>query len=356
MNTATDNLKTWNPTKVKATPEWRTEFEKSFKDPKLSANSWKAACTKAKKELDAEQKTADGDLKEYEKLLSAFHADTKDRLGKVMLTVTALGKNDPATDMPALFVQAKTICKQLILDLDKPFDEILSKSAAALQGNRADLMTDADIDKAAKINPAVPVADLKKLLKEYKEGRMDFIAASNEITRTHTNKIKTHRDRALDALKMIEKLEGMVDKKRDEIKADLKTKIKECMDFFSSPEIGNFLKPQNQLLQLKNLAETVKDAKSKQEASDAIDKAGGKDRVATYLILASKQYNDWKIQEKKIDLLDVYCQKVKNDTATAEMKKLKSFAEANKKAGKAFKDQAEAIAKAWADTAALRAK
>ncbi len=354
MTSATDDLKTWNPTKVKATPEWRDKFEKHFKDATLSAAWWKSAIPKAKQELDAEQKTADADLKEYEKLLSAFHADTKDRLGKAMLTISALGKNDPATDITALFVQAKKLCKDLIADLAKPFDDILEKSATALQGNRADLMTDADIDKAAKLNPAVPVADLKKLLKDYKAGRKDFIDASNEVTRTQTNKIKTHRDRALDALKMIEKLEGMVDKKRAEIKADLKTKIKECMDFFGSPDGGNFLKPSNPLLELQKLAKTVEDAKSKQEASDAIVKAGGKERVAVYLILASKQYNEWKIQEKKIDLLDVYCQKVKNDTATTEMKKLKSFAEANKKAGKSFKDQAEAIAKAWADTAALR--
>ena len=82
--------------------------------------------------------------------------------------------------------------------------------------------------------------------------------------------------------------------------------------------------------------------------------SSGKDRLAAYLILSSKQYDDWKVQEKKIDLLDAYCQKVKNDTAMAEMKKLKALAEKNKQAGQDFKAQAAAIAKVWAETAPLR--
>lgn len=352
MTKAADDLKTWKPTEATATPKWRTKFAKNFTTTPFSAALWKFDVAKAKAELDAEQKTADQDQKGFEKLLSAFHDDAKDRMTKLMSMVKTVGDDSKAT--VTMFQQAKGYCKALMTDLADPVDAILAEGAKALQSNRADLMTDADIDKAAKANDAVPVADLKKLLKEYKAGRKSFIDASNEITRTHTNKIKTHRDRALDALKMIEKLEGLGDKKRDEIKADLKAKIKECMDFFSSPESGSFLKPQNQLVELQNLAKAAADP-NKQAASDAIAKAGGKDRVAGYLILASKQYDAWKVQEKKIDLLDVYCQKVKNDTATADMKKVKSLAEANKKAGKEFKDQAAAIAKVWAETAALRA-
>jgi len=352
MTKAADDLKTWKPSEVKATPKWRDKFEANFRKTTLTAALWKFDTDKAKVDLAAEMKTAESDQKEYDKLLSAFHDDVKGRMVNVMSMVKALGDDKTAT--PELEAQATRYCKELITDLADPFDAILAESAKALQGNRLDLMTEADIDGAAKKNAAVPVAPLKNLLKEYKASRKEFIDASNEITRTHTHKLKTFRERALDGLKMIQKLGGLADKHREEAKADLKGQIKECADFFDSAKAGSFLKPQNQLLELQKLAEEVASS-DKKGASDAIVKAGGKERVAAYLILSSKQYDEWKVQEKKIDLLDVYCQKVKNDTAIAEMKKVKALAAKNKVAGQGFKANAAAIAKAWAETAPLRA-
>ena len=351
MTKAADDLKTWAPSEAKASSKWREQFAKNFKNGTYAAFAWNGAAAKAKSELEAELKVADSDQKDYEKLLSAFHDDAKGRMANILSMVKALGDDKTAT--PQLVMQAKTYCKELITDLADPVDGILKQSARALQGNRLDLMTDADIEAAAKINKSVPVDDLKLLLKEFKKSRKALIDASNETTRNHTDKIKTFRQRALDALKMVEKLEGVANENREGTKADLKKEIWECIDYFESAEGGNFLKPTTQLRDLHNLAEQVA-GRDKQAVSDALVKVGGKDRVAGYLILTSKKYNEWKVQEKKIDLLDVYCQKVKNDTATSAMKELKKLSAENKKVGQDFKAEAEAIAKAWTDTASLR--
>lgn len=351
MTKAVDALKTWDPTEAKASSKWRDQFTSNFKNKVYRQGNWERDVGSARTELATELKVSIADVAEYGKLMSDLHDDAKSRMANIMTMVKALG--DPKTETPQLAIQTKSYCGDLIDDLADPVDQILKKSAIAMQGNRLNLMLDADIDNGFKSNKHVPVDDLKKLLKEFKTARKALIDDLSETTRRHTDKIKTFRDRAQDALKMVDKLERVATTARAATKDDLNQKLKECTAFFSSSEGCNFLKPTNQLLDLRELAKKVV-GKDAQAASEALVKAGGKDRIAANLTLVSKKYNEWKIREKEIDLLDVYCKKVKNDTATAVMDKLKKLAEANKKAGQDFKAQAELIAKAWVDTAPLR--
>lgn len=351
MTKAVDALKTWKPGEAKASVKWRDQFTSNFKNKVYRQVNWERDVASAKTELAVELKTSTADVADYDKLLSDLHDEVKGRMANVMVMVKSLG--DPNTGTPQLAQQATGYCKDLITDLADPVDDILAKGASAMQGNRLNLMTDGDIDNGANINKHVPTADLKKLLKDFKSSRKELIDALSETTRNHTDKIKTFRVRALDALKMIEKLDRVASTARAEVKDDLNQKIKDCTAFFASNEGSNFLKPTNQLLELRELAKQVA-GKDRQAASDALVKVGGKDRVSANLTLVSKKYNEWKVKEKEIDLLDVYCKKVKNDTATASMAKVKKLAEANKKAGQDFKLQAELVAKVWVDTAQLR--
>lgn len=351
MTKAVDALKTWDPTEAKASTAWRDKFASNFKNKVYRQVNWEKDVTDAGKELAAELKTSTADISDYDKRMSDLHDDVKSRMANIMTMVKALG--DAGSEASRLADQAKSYCQDLITDLALPVDRILAKSAAALQGNRLDLMVESDINNGLKINKHVPADDLKKLLKDFKASRKALIDALSETTRTHTDKIKTFRVRAQDALTMIDKLERAATASRSKTKDDLNQQIKDCAAFFSSSEGCNFLKPTNQLLDLQALAKQVA-GKDRQAASDALVKAGGKDRVGANLTLVSKKYNEWKVKEKEIDLLEVYCKKVNNDTAIASMAKVKKLAEANKKAGQEFKFQAELVAKTWVDTAQLR--
>ena len=352
MTKAVDALKTWDPTEAKASSKWRDQFASNFKNKVYRQSNWERDVATAKTELAAELKTSSADVAAYGKRMSDLHDDVKSRMANIMTMVKALGDSGPET--PRLAIQAKSYCQELITDLGNPVDRILKRCATALQGNRLNLMLDSDIDNGLKINKHVPVDDLKKLLKEFKLSRKALIDDLSETTRAHTDKVKTFRERAQDALTMIDKLERVATTARSKTKDDLNQQIKDCAAFFSSNDDCNFLKPTSQLVDLRNLAKQVA-GKDKKTVSDALVKVGGKDRVGAYLTLVSKKYNEWKIREKEIDLLDVYCKKVKNDTANASMAKVRKLADANKKAGQEFKAQAELIAKAWVDTAALRA-
>lgn len=352
MTKAVDALKSWKPAEAKASVKWRDQFASNFKNKVYREGNWERDLASAKSELTAELKSSSADVADYDKLLSDLHDDVKSRMANVMTMVKAMGDTKTAT--PQLAMQTTGYCEDLITDLADPVDRMLSKGVTAMQGNRLNLMVDADIDNGAKINKHVPVDDLKKLLKEFKSSRKELIDAVSETTRNHTDKIKTFRVRALDALKMVEKLERVADTSRAEVKDDLTRKIQECTGFFTGGDGCNFLKPKTQFVELQSLAKQLA-GKDQKAVSDALVKAGGKDRVGAYLTQVSKAYNEWKVKEKEIDLLDVYCKKVKNDTATSAMEKLKKLAAMNKQAGQDFKIQAQVVAKAWVDSAAQRA-
>ena len=352
MTKASDNLKTWKPSKAVASEKWRDDFDDLLKDKAIAASVWKTKVSTATKELDQELDQADTDMADFETRLKAFHDDAGSRLKNLMAMIDGLSDKKAS---PGLIVQAKAYAKELNLDLADPVDAILSAAAGALQSNRLNITSDADIAAGAKINKNVPVDAMKGLLADYKKRRKALIDKSNDITNKHTDKIKTFRPRALDALTIINRLESMPTEDREDVKSDLAKGIKAAMSFFAVDGDGNFLKPSTQFNDMETLAKEIQ-TNDRKRISEVLVKAGGKDRVAAYAALTSKKYNTWKVQEKKIDLMDVLCKKLKNDTLAKEMKKLQALSDKNKLAGQKYKQYLERIVTGWTSTTDLRAK
>ena len=347
MTKAAQDLYTYKPSKALDSPFWRDKFEKNLKDNKFTALKWKADLERSKKDLDDEQKKSAADIEEYGKLMKAYHDNVKERLAGVLSMIEALGKSDAPETLP---VMAKNTCNDLISDLGAPLTYIFSASKL-LQGNRENFPSDADVDKAAKAGNAVLVADYKKLIKAYKAERESQIDRSNQLTNLYVDKVKTFVVRAQDASKMIDKLSAMNTKNRDQTKDDLGKMLDEATAFFVTSIDGNFLKPLSQLTDVHDM-EAIKDDAA---FSAAIVKAGGKNRIAAYASVVTKQYNSWKIQEKQITLLQSYCKKVDNSKLEAKLKSLVSLAVKNKAAGQVYKTDLEKVIGRWKATADLRA-
>ena len=352
MTQASDNLKTWKPSKAVASEKWRDDFDNLLKDKALAASAWKTTVSTATKELGKELDQADADMAEFEARMKAFHEDAESRLKNLMTMIDGLSDKKAS---PGLIVQAKAYAKVLNLDLADPVDAILSAAAGALQSNRLNITSDADIAAGAKINKNVPMDAMKGLLADYKKRRKALIDKSNDITNKHTDKIKTFRPRALEALATINRLESMPTENREDVKSDLAQGIKAAMNFFAVDGDGNFLKPSTQSNDMETLAKEIQ-TNDRKRISEVLVKAGGKDRVAAYAALTAKKYNTWKVQEKKIDLMDVVCRKLNNDTLAKEMKKLQALSDKNKLAGQKYKQYLESIVTGWTSTSDLRAK
>ena len=352
MTQASDNLKTWKPSKAVASEKWRDDFDNLLKDKALAASAWKTTVSTATKELGKELDQADADMAEFEARMKAFHEDAESRLKNLMTMIDGLSDKKAS---PGLIVQAKAYAKVLNLDLADPVDAILSAAAGALQSNRLNITSDADIAAGAKINKNVPMDAMKGLLADYKKRRKALIDKSNDITNKHTDKIKTFRPRALEALATINRLESMPTENREDVKSDLAQGIKAAMNFFAVDGDGNFLKPSTQFNDMETLAKEIQ-TNDRKRISEVLVKAGGKDRVAAYAALTAKKYNTWKVQEKKIDLMDVVCRKLNNDTLAKEMKKLQALSDKNKLAGQKYKQYLESIVTGWTSTSDLRAK
>lgn len=346
MTKAAQDLYTYKPSKALDSPFWRDKFEKNLKDDKFRGDKWKADLERATKDLGAEQKSSAQNIEEYATLMGAFHVDTKSRLGSVMAMIDALGKPDAAETLP---IQAKKTCDDLLADLDGPLTYIF-KASKALQGNREDLSKDADIDKAAKAGNLVPVADLKKLIKAYMAERKQQIDRSKEISNQYVDKVKTFVLRAQDASKMISKLSALTTKTRDAAKDDLGKMLDEATAYFVTTIDGNFLKPFGPLIEVTKMMQIHDNA----DFSAALEKAGGKIRIAAFASVVTKQYNAWKIHEKHITLLQSYCKKVDNKTLETKLGALVKLALKNKGEGKIYKTNLEGVIKRWKETAALR--
>lgn len=346
LTKAAQDLYTYKPSKALDSPFWRDKFEKNLKDDKFRADKWKADLERATKDLGAEQKSSAQNIEEYATLMGAFHADTKSRLGSVMAMIDALGKPDAAETLPIL---AKKTCDDLLADLDGPLTYIF-KASKALQGNREDLSKDADIDKAAKAGNLVPVADLKKLIKAYMAERKQQIDRSKEVSNQYVDKVKTFVLRAQDASKMISKLSALTTKTRDAAKDDLGKMLDEATAYFVTTIDGNFMKPANSLIDLTKMMQIH----DNEDFSAALAKSGGKDRIAAFASVVTKQYNAWKIHEKHISLLQSYCKKVDNAKLETKLKSLVTLTLKNKGEGKIYKTNLEGVIKRWKETAALR--
>jgi hypothetical protein len=351
MTAAADKLKTWTPGKAAASDKWRTEFDKLLKN-KTAADVWKTKIATAKRELSAESDQSDKDIAEYGKLLKDFHEDVGGRMKNAMTMIDALGKGEPFNQN--LADQAKKYLRELILDLSDPVDQIFKKSADAMQANRLNLTSDDEIDRSSKAGNGVPADAMKALLAEYKKRRKAVIDESNSITATHKDKIKTYVPRAMDALAMVSKLESLPTTNRDDAKSDLKGKIEEAAAFFTEAQDGNFLQPASRIVDMQELASAIGATSDAKKINAMLMEAGGKERVAAYVALIAKNYNQWKIQEKKIDLLGVQCNRLANDTLAKEMKKVQALSDKNKAEGQRFKGSLEKIAEGWKATAGLR--
>lgn len=346
MTKAAQDLYTYKPSKALDSPFWRDKFEKNLKDNSFRSEKWKMDVERAKKDLDAEQKSSAQNIEEYATLMGAFHEDTKSRLKAVMSMIDTLGKPDAAATLP---IQAKKNCDDLMSDLDAPLNYIF-KTSAGLQGNRENFPTDAEIDKAVKAGNLVSAADLKKLIKAYMTERKQQIDRSNEVTNLYVNKVKTFRDRAQDASKMIVKLSTLTAKTRDAAKDDLGKMLDEATAYFVTTIDGNFMKPANSLIDLTKMMEIHDD----EAFSVALEKSGGKIRIASFASVVTKQYNAWKVHEKHITLLQSYCKKIDNPKLETKLSALVKLALKNKGEGQLYKTNLEGVIVRWKKTAALR--
>ena len=346
MTKAAQDLYTYKPSKALDSPFWRDKFEKNLKDNKFRVDKWKSDLERATKDLGSEQKSSAQNIEEYATLMGAFHEDTKSRLASVMTMIDALGKPGAAETLP---IQAKKTCDDLLADLDGPLTYIF-KTSAGLSGNRADFPKDAEIDNAARAGNLVQAADLKKLIKAYIAKREQLIDRSSEVTNLYVNKVKTFRDRAQDASKMITKLSTLTAKTRDAAKDDLGKMLDEATAYFVTTIDGNFMRPASPLINLTNMMEIHDD----EAFSAALEKSGGKNRIAGFASTVTKQYNAWKVHEKHITLLQSYCKKIDNPKLETKLSALVKLALKNKGEGQIYKTNLEGVIARWKKTAALR--
>jgi hypothetical protein len=117
------------------------------------------------------------------------------------------------------------------------------------------------------------------------------------------------------------------------LKDDLRRKLDEAAQYFTTAIDGNFLLPSGTLLDLKKLSEIDDD----DSFSQAIEKSGGKNRIASFASLVVKQYNAWKIQQKRIVLLQTYCEKVDNEILEKKLPSVVQSAVKNKEQRQVFK-------------------